>query len=211
MKKAISFVVLMIIILLATGLVASASEPQYTAEEYASGFTEYDLKAFNSYIEIFTAKGAAQWSAKQELYLGKDVYLMNNIDVGGFYWEPIGNEKTQFQKTFDGNGHSIYNLQIMISDSSLRGQGLTNIAIGLFGMVGEFGVVQNLFLPSGSISLQQVENYNSGIYWYAGSIAGISYGLIRNCGNAAVVTLSRNSLAEQDSSSTIRYQLVGLV
>lgn len=45
-------------------------------------------------------------------FAGKNVYLGADIDLIGHKWNPIGNETTQFQGTFDGQGHTISNLYI---------------------------------------------------------------------------------------------------
>lgn len=92
--------------------------------------------------------------------LGADITLTES-------WTPIttvdehGNGN-QFLGTFDGDGHTISELEFNLSD----------YIAGLFGMIGTSGVVKNVKLKDCNMSVSgQV----------CGGIAGVNYGTIENC------------------------------
>jgi len=68
---------------------------------------------YNNYYYICSPTELA-WVAQQTnnstLLLDKVICLMNNIDLGGQIWTPIGTSSHPFRSTFNGHGKSIYNL-----------------------------------------------------------------------------------------------------
>ena len=111
--------------------------------------------------------------------------LMNDIDLststynstydGGNGWMPIGNNSTnddafRFTGTFDGNGKKIENIYINRNASKFQ---------GLFGYIGSSGVVKNLGIASGSVTVTNENN--------AGGVAGYNGGTITNCYNTATI------------------------
>ena len=99
--------------------------------------------------------------------------LMDNIDLGTIpNWTPIKN----YNGTFDGNGYSITNMKITMSNT--RGENK-----GFFGSVLENGTIKNLRIASGSIS----GSANRAII---GGIAARNNGTIQNCSNAANIDVS---------------------
>ena len=108
-------------------------------------------------------------------YSGKTVSLTANIDLSGHNWEPIGyaaecleGNGTIFNGTFDGQGHTVTNVTSPFPYDNM----------GLFGVVGESGVVKNLV----------VSNINyTGSNANTGAIAGLLNGKAYNC---SAVTLS---------------------
>lgn len=114
-------------------------------------------------------------------FSGQIFFLVNDIDLEGVNWTPIGKktwssaeppnlpyvEKAYpFQGTLNGNGHSI---------SGLKVESLAVYDVGgywgLFGYVGEEGVVKNL----------RVEGAVSAKSRHVAGIAGENSGLIKNC------------------------------
>ncbi|HOJ69831.1 MAG TPA: GLUG motif-containing protein, partial [Candidatus Hydrogenedentes bacterium] len=94
----------------------------------------------------------------------------------GAGFQPIGNNTTPFTGTLDGQGHAIRNLTINLTSGRYA---------GLFRVIGSTGVVQNLRLEGGSVSLSaSVEKA------YAGFLAGFCGGTIRNCSSTGGVNLS---------------------
>lgn len=85
-------------------------------------------------------------------------------------WVPIGNAENAFVGKFNGNGKAIVSLYYKSTDV---GDG-TNDNVGLFGIIGEGGLVENVTLKSPYIG------YNGRYY---GGIAGKNAGTIRNCHN----------------------------
>ena len=102
---------------------------------------------------------------------GLTVKLMNDLDLTGINWNPIG-MNTAFQGLFDGGGHVIQNLYI-------ERPALNHV--GLMGKLGANGMIQNLGIGDGSV----VHGNN-----YVGGIVGYNSGEIRNVYNRA--TLSGN-------------------
>lgn len=72
-------------------------------------------------------------------YSGKTVKLMDNVDLAGIEWNPVGQTgSTQFQGTFDGNGYTISNMTVNNPSES------TNVSSGFFGWLeNTSGVVVN--------------------------------------------------------------------
>ncbi len=148
--------------------------------------------------------------------LSGNYVLMNDIDLDGVTWTPIGTIYDVFTGKFSGNGHVIENITISSGDY-----------VGLF--VDNRGLIMNVGIESGSISGKYaggicVENggtifgcYNNaditGSGQYAGGICQYNYGTIDNClnsgsvNNAAVAGLNTNYAGGiagySDSSSTI--------
>ena len=82
----------------------------------------------------------------------KTVTLLNDIDLGGFEWTPIGTESTSFKGTIrgEGDGIEIINLKISseVKSSSSDGQ---NVA-GFIGFL-EGGGIENITFSDASISV----------------------------------------------------------
>ncbi|HOV62099.1 MAG TPA: GLUG motif-containing protein, partial [Candidatus Hydrogenedentes bacterium] len=95
---------------------------------------------------------------------------------GGAGFEPIGNDTTPFTGTFDGNGHAIHGLTINRTSGAYA---------GLFGYVDSAGIVRNLRLEGGSVSLVTAVSKA-----YAGALAGYSRGSIQDCASSCGVNLS---------------------
>ena len=136
----------------------------------------------------------------EELYnirndMAKNYRLMNDIDLtkatskGGAWdfngngWNPIGSEDvysaTPFTGKFDGAGHKIVGMRIDIQ-SIPSGAG-TGLYLGLFSRV--TGEIYNLQMIGGLITCEK----NIGVV--AGSIAGSSDAIIRDCGNTGDILI----------------------
>ena len=105
-----------------------------------------------------------------------DAVLTADIVADDADWKPIGTFAPQYIGTFDGGGHTI--------------TGLSNEDVpdkpeyaGLFGYVGDNGVVENIGVRDGSIN---------GVN-YVGGIAGFNRGTVQNCYNTGAVTVSNTS------------------
>lgn len=103
--------------------------------------------------------GFAQALNTGNRYSGYTVVLTTDIDLNNQAWTPAGRAVSYptyaFAGTFDGGGHTIYNLNV--SDS-----GNTNASAGLFGSL--TGKVKNLNLKGGKVNSTH----------YAGAVAGFS-------------------------------------
>lgn len=112
---------------------------------------------------------AEQVNSKTEYFEGKTILLMNDIDLSGSYWTPVGNvtayPTVTFKGTFDGQNHIISNLTA--SDDAAG-----YAAAGLFGSI--HGTVQNVTLKNVDIRSTH----------YAGAVVGYSSmngAIIENC------------------------------
>ncbi len=100
--------------------------------------------------------------------LDKHIVLMKNIDLSGQQLYPIG-DLGFFTGVFDGKGHIISNATIDQPEGDY---------IGLFGNVGDNGVIENI----------EVDNIEIVGFGYVGGLAGNSFGDIRNCKIKGAIT-----------------------
>lgn len=114
-------------------------------------------------------------------YADYTVTLDNDLDLGNpnLYWIPIGTTDHPFTGTFNGAGYTISNLKVYVD-----GDETGNVA-GLFGKIGEGGVVQDVNIYQVSVMFNSLtgENINCAV----GSIAGYNSGTIVGCSNTALV------------------------
>lgn len=105
----------------------------------------------------------------------EDTYfiLMNDIDLDGYDWEPIGTFNygggIRFHGSINGNGHSIKNMNVNKPSAMFES--------GLVSELGAYGEIKNLTIESGKIVGQAA----------VGSFAAMCTGLIENCTNYADV------------------------
>ena len=133
---------------------------------------ETDPDNENTYL--ITTPAELAWVAEQvnsrtEYFEGKTILLMNDIDLSGSYWTPVGNvtayPTVTFKGTFDGQNHTISNLTA--SDDAAG-----YAAAGLFGSI--HGTVKNVTLKDVNIRSTH----------YAGAVVGYSSmngAIIENC------------------------------
>ena len=100
-----------------------------------------------------------------------------DIDMSGTYnsgsgesWTPIGKESTQFKGVFDGAGHKISGLYISNSEDFQ----------GLFGYLGQGGVIKNLGVEGTVIG-------TGSFYQSVGGVCGYNEGTMENCYNTGAV------------------------
>ncbi|HBH13453.1 MAG TPA: hypothetical protein DDX29_10130 [Clostridiales bacterium] len=135
--------------------------------------------------EISTANQLAQLAYNVNNgneYLDKYYKLTSAIDLSGKEWVPIGKPKyNTFNGVFDGGDYSINGLTIT--------DPLENPYYGLFGYMGNGGVIKNTKLESGIISLGDSLAHNP----IVGGIAGYNNGLIKGCTNKLDIVLEYDS------------------
>lgn len=112
--------------------------------------------------------------------------LLNNIDLGGAEWSPIGTEERPFIGILDGNGNTISGLSITKT---------TNGVAGLFGY--NSGTIRNLTV-SGNIDADATGSENN--VAYIGGIVGYNKGRIENCVNIVEVN-GQMSITDGESVS----------
>lgn len=119
-----------------------------------------------------------------------NVWLKNDIDLGGKEWTPIGNEDDDdkiYSGLFDGNGFTISNMSITAFTKAYG-------EVGLYGLFGLFaGTVRNVRV-TGVIECSSTLNNH-----FIGGIAGYShYGKIINCISDVTITVTSDILAASD-------------
>lgn len=146
-----------------------------------------DVDANDNMIHIASAADLTNFAASVNAgtrYAGQTVVLDSNIDLGGHAWAPIGQtgnnngSDTYFMGTFDGQGHTIYGLNV---DTSAGLGSNPNVTAGLFGWVDAGGAtIKNLTISGASVK---------GCH-YTGALVGYFSGTIENCSvvNSAIVS-----------------------
>ena len=111
-------------------------------------------------------------------YAGKTIKLAADLDLSGVAWTPVGTTGHPFAGTFDGQGHTVSNLNVSIDSATSGG------VAGLFGKISASGIVKDVHVAGGTIDITTNAN---GYTCYLGSIAGINEGTIVGCSNTARV------------------------
>ena len=142
--------------------------------DWDGSFKEPETAPDDANTYLITTPAELAWVAEQvnsntEDFEGKTVLLMNNIDLYGSNWTPVGNvtayPTVTFKGTFDGQNYTISNLTA--SDNAAG-----YAAAGLFGSI--TGTVKNVTL----------KNVNIRSTHYAGAVVGYSSmngAIIENC------------------------------
>ena len=119
----------------------------------------------------------------QSITLDGTYYLLNDIDLGGAEWTPIGTDSKPFTGTIYGNGYTVSNFKITTGRKY----------VGLFGY--NRGVIQNLGVENFTV------NVSYGGYVYAGGLAGYNDGgSITNCYATGDVSASSSSYYVYDDA-----------
>ena len=111
-----------------------------------------------------------------------DIDFQNSTDFQGV--GRGGYTSVVFNGTYDGGGYEIQNLtidEIAFDSNGAPSSSSSDVAIALFGFIGEYGTVKNLTIAS---------NCDFKAYSYAGSIAVGNYGTITGCKNFAPVSVA---------------------
>lgn len=134
-------------------------------------------------------------------YVGKTVKLMDDVDLTGIEWKPVGqttgySAATYFQGTFDGNGKTISNLTIGESSWEEGSNDGQNFATGFFG-----------FIDMGSTTIKNVtfDNANVEGHHWVGVVAGYMTGTVSDVTvtNSTVTSSYKTSEADGDKAGGI--------
>ena len=161
-------------------------------EWYSDGKSEFILNTPQQLAGLAQLVNAGNTFEGKTIKLGEDMFF-NEIDSTRQAWIPIASEDSgvEFQGTFDGQGHTLYNMYIR-----------ENAGGGLFGTVGENGIIKALKISQGVIrESAAVAKLNKG--WilfcvnnsyvvnyadiYVGGVCGENQNLVYGCGNTGVV------------------------
>lgn len=137
---------------------------------YYDGINTYYVTNANGLTAVATkVNEVAQYA--ENIFNGKTVKLMNDIDLGGVEWSPIGdfgNSSKQFTGTFDGLGHTVSNFKITQKSDDAKNRS----SYGLFGNVN--GTIKNLTVANADVNLASGK--------FAAALVGrLNGGLIENC------------------------------
>lgn len=135
-----------------------------------NGFSVYGIALTQAgyWIHIYTASDLQNI---KQTGLSNNYKLMNDIDLSGIEWTPIGNEDGHyFHGNFDGQNFTISNLEIESRDQSKY--------IGLFGCVSG-GTIKNLNIENSVIRVNENKSRTS---LFCGTLVGRALGgMIENC------------------------------
>ena len=140
--------------------------------------------------------------------------LINDIDFEGrSYIYTFGSTDASYNGTFDGNGHTISNIEIR---SNLQDE--TNVTMapstGLFGSIGKDGVVQNLTLKNVTVKALASEDgiglENDNSYFNVGIIAGVNGGKIVNCTISGSSSLKFDRTKSKSSNRCLEVRVGGI-
>lgn len=165
-------------------------------------YFESNRDSVNCSIENYNelCKVSEQINKGNERYISGNYVLTSDIECEGQNWIPIGTEEYSFSGTFDGQGHTIKNLNI----NSNVADGDKN---GLFKCLNKKAVVKNIVVSNASVYTNEETVLGSGViakqnngtitnclvtnsnvklgnYDYLGGIVGLNNGTIENCGVA---------------------------
>ncbi|AQQ10352.1 hypothetical protein L21SP3_02184 [Sedimentisphaera cyanobacteriorum] len=103
--------------------------------------------------------------------------LTSDIELTGEDFTPIGTASQPFYGNFNGSGYSVSGLSINRSDLSV---------LGLFGMIGDDAIVENLTLTGTVVC-------SDGGWVYGGLLAGANRGFILNCTTNGTVSIDSST------------------
>lgn len=158
---------------------------------YQENQTEFVLTTPKQLAGLAELVNSGNTFAGKKILLGADMRF-NDKDSNQNIWTPIAATSGQisFQGTFDGQGHTLFNLFTNRADG------------GLFGTIGEDGVVKAITVSGGLIEGAAIAYQNQGwilfcknestIYEehdlaYIGGICGRNFNLVYGCGNEGSV------------------------
>lgn len=131
-------------------------------------------------------KSGMFWLAQNtfgDWFLGKTIKLTADIDLENAAWTPLGNSTTQFNGTFDGQGHTIKNLKIEEAVTGVGG----NEAVGLFAWSN--GTIKDLTIDGANVS---------GSHWVGTLVGYLAAGTVENCTVKNAVVKSTYKDADRD-------------
>ena len=150
-------------------------------------------------------------------YSGKCFKLTNTTpgayDLGSHFWTPIGNTTEDnppnlwFNGMFDGGGHLISNMNVMVSLSDERAY------TGLFGYV-KSATIRNVNQAGGAVTASTTHKnaLNDKAHAYSGGLAGfVEYSTITNCSATGAISAACINSKSNSGSGAYAGGLVGLV
>ena len=130
------------------------------------------IETLDDLIDLSTNNVAQNGYAGQTIELNNDLTIIKP-------WRPIGTAAQPFQGTFKGNGHVISGLGAISGTDG----------VGLFGYVGEDGIIQEVGIGTGHIKTMKND-----VCQNIGSLAGRNAGTIERCWNMATIEANGNNV-----------------
>jgi len=158
------FSIFLIAVILIAGMVACEEGPAPTSEIW----DWYDLDAIRN-----NPSGSYLLMKDIDSNTAGYTELASETANEGKGWEPIGKSDNRFTGSFDGQGYEISNLFISRLGESY---------VGLFGIVDEGGVVQNIGVVNANVTGE----------WYVGGLVGATWGTVSNSYSTSSVTGKEN-------------------
>ena len=165
-------------------------------EWYSEEASEYTLEHPEQLAGLAELVNSGNTFEGKTIRIGQDMFF-NKLNYIDYEWTPIASEGSgiEFQGTFDGQGHTLYNMYVA---SGAGG--------GLFGTIGENGIVKAVNMKQGNILEKAAvaklnkgwilfcENsgYVSNSSSYVGGICSVNENLIYGCGNKGMVQSNRD-------------------
>lgn len=144
----------------------------YVNALFAGGDGEYDNPYTISCLRHLENIHKTKYYDEEEgWYVGGDYFKMiNNISLSGVAWIPLGTGVQAFTGTFDGNNHTISNLSLTITNSTINDH-----YYGLFTICK--GYIKNLKVTNVNLSVtNSATNYSVAV----GAVSGLSYFSMEN-------------------------------
>ena len=143
---------------------------QTTGEQVAVIGQASELAWLAAYVNGTLAEGASTLATRAGEIKPVKFVLGADIDLGGFPWTPIGTSEKNFVGTFDGAGHTIYNLNINVAEGKD-----SKAYMGLIGYA-KNATIQNLTLENVDINVVclDIDHSQGHIGAVAGSLEGES-------------------------------------
>lgn len=187
----------------------------FALEKEWTGSGCYDVGWFHPDSTIYHIDSASKLAGfaylvnNGEFFKGKKVELTSDIDLAGKNWIPIGGmfgcagddcvPKCYFAGTFDGNGHTVYNMNINYVDKEKVIYASKSVYLGFFGWASSMSIIRNVNFDNAQIYYSKLpldaEYYTEDQYTYPqqfawiGTIAGKTRGLVEKCSCVASIQL----------------------
>ncbi len=185
---------------------AGEESPWYPGLEYESGGLSCDCYPHLHGFVYDTTKDIADWPPRgvykidsyEKLKQFAKIVNAGNANVNAILtaditcnddkWIPIGdgsgsgNAQIKYIGTFDGCGHTITGLRCTIDKSKTTES--QSVYVGLFGYIGQGGVVKNIGIVNPKINANAISPGNESAQntdVFVGAIAGLNYGKIQQC------------------------------
>jgi hypothetical protein len=167
----------------------------YTSNPNAPSFTissAEDLAGLAQLVNVgYTTEPAEESSASSALapavdfgpvgFSGRTLTLTEDIDLSGKEWTPINSSSApRFYGTFDGGGHTIWNMTVNAGSSS------SDVVAGLFSY--SQGTIKNVNLINFRVSYSSYSSYAE-----AGGIVGRNGGSIESCTASSGMKISASA------------------